>query len=239
MQYRDFISKNVFFWVTWVRPDYPRMWGSLEQICFFNLTGKNILRTNVNHAPVGFTPLLDTHACQHIFLLFSFDRWSRGRKRPPVFPGCNAQPTAGSLLGIYGSPWMCVCSAMPTPVVSPQPVQEPLVILWLPTLYLAGRDSGHSWADQPTNQFFSKTAWRIFSIFCMRVPYDKDKKCTRLFFKKKSDSLIIHENGFWPFLAILSSFAGSFWLILHILIDGVGPQVLTVIKMLGRVINYA
>ena len=73
----------------------------------------------------------------------------------------------------------------------------------------------------------------------MRVSYYKGKKLTRRFSRKNSGALIIHENGFWPFLAILSSFAGSFWLIMHILIDGVDPQVLTVIKMLGRVINYA
>ena len=73
----------------------------------------------------------------------------------------------------------------------------------------------------------------------MKVPYYKGKKLTRPFFRKNSGSLIIHENGFWPFLAILSSFASLLWLILHILIDKIDPQVLTVIKLLGRVINYS
>ena len=41
----------------------------------------------------------------------------------------------------------------------------------------------------------------------MRVPYYKGKKLTPQFSRKNSGSLIIHENGFWPFLAILSSFA--------------------------------
>jgi hypothetical protein len=58
-------------------------------------------------------------------------------------------------------------------------------------------------------------------------------------FPKNNGSLIIHENGFLPFLTILSSFAGSFCLISHILIDRIDPQVLTVIKLLERVINYA
>ena len=71
-----------------------------------------------------------------------------------------------------------------------------------------------------SEQFLSKTALRILIIFCMKVPYYKGKKLTQPFFRKSSGSLIIHENGFWPVLAILSSSAGSFWLILHILIDG-------------------
>ena len=43
-------------------------------------------------------------------------------------------------------------------------------------------------------QFFSKTALRIFLIFCMKVPYYKGKKRARRFFRKNSGSLIIHEN---------------------------------------------
>ena len=45
-----------------------------------------------------------------------------------------------------------------------------------------------------SEQFFSKTALRIFMIFCMKVPYYKSKKRARQFFRKKSGSLIIHEN---------------------------------------------
>ena len=67
-----------------------------------------------------------------------------------------------------------------------------------------------------SEQFSRITALRIFLIFFMNVPYYKGKKTTRPFFREKSGSLIIHENRFWPFLAILSSLAGSFWLILHI-----------------------
>ena len=73
----------------------------------------------------------------------------------------------------------------------------------------------------------------------MKVPYYKSKKRARRFFRKNTGSLIIHENGFWPFLAKLSSFAGSFCLLLHILIDRIDHQVPAVIKLLGRVINYA
>ena len=51
------------------------------------------------------------------------------------------------------------------------------------------------------------------------LPYCKSKKRARRFFRKNSGSLIIHENGFWPLFAILSSFAGLLWLMLHILID--------------------
>ena len=83
------------------------------------------------------------------------------------------------------------------------------------------------------------TAPRIFLIFCMNVPYYKDKKRAQRFSREKSGSLIIHENGFGHIWPILSRLAGSFWLILHILIDRVDPQVLTAIKMLGRVINCA
>ena len=43
-------------------------------------------------------------------------------------------------------------------------------------------------------QFCSKTALRIFLIFCMKVPYYKSKKRARRFFRKNSGSLIIHEN---------------------------------------------
>ena len=51
-----------------------------------------------------------------------------------------------------------------------------------------------------------KTALRIFSIFCTNVPYIKVTKRTRRFFREKSSSLIIHENRFWPFWAILINF---------------------------------
>ena len=54
--------------------------------------------------------------------------------------------------------------------------------------------------------FFWRTGLRIFPIFCMNVPYYKNKKRTRRFFREKSCSLIIHENVFWPFLAIFVMF---------------------------------
>ena len=60
------------------------------------------------------------------------------------------------------------------------------------------------------NHFSWKTALRIFPIFCMNVPYYKNKKRTRRFFREKSCSLIIHENRFWPFLAIFISFGWLF-----------------------------
>ena len=47
--------------------------------------------------------------------------------------------------------------------------------------------------------FSRRTALRIFLIFCMNVPYYKQKKRTRPFFRENSCSLIIHENRFWPF----------------------------------------
>ena len=47
------------------------------------------------------------------------------------------------------------------------------------------------------NQFFSKTALRIFLIFCMKVPYYKGKKRTRRFFRKNSGSLIMRKNAFF------------------------------------------
>ena len=40
-------------------------------------------------------------------------------------------------------------------------------------------------------QFFSKTALRIFLIFCMKVPDYKDMKTTRAFFEKNSGSFKI------------------------------------------------
>ena len=54
-----------------------------------------------------------------------------------------------------------------------------------------------------SEQFFSKTALRIFLILCMKVPYYKSKKCTRPFFRKNTGSLIIHENVAqkWLFLS--------------------------------------
>ena len=45
----------------------------------------------------------------------------------------------------------------------------------------------------------------------MNIPYYKGKKRTRRFFREKSSSLIIHENMFWPFLAIFGMFR---WFIL-------------------------
>ena len=42
--------------------------------------------------------------------------------------------------------------------------------------------------------FSRRTALRIFLIFCMNVPYYKQKKRTRPFFRENSCSLIIHEN---------------------------------------------
>ena len=48
-------------------------------------------------------------------------------------------------------------------------------------------------------QVFSKTALRIFMIFCMNVPYHKGKKRTRPFVRENSRSLIIHENVFWSY----------------------------------------
>ena len=45
-----------------------------------------------------------------------------------------------------------------------------------------------------SEQFFSKTALRIFLILCMKVPYSEGKKRTWRFSRKKSGSLIIHEN---------------------------------------------
>ena len=42
--------------------------------------------------------------------------------------------------------------------------------------------------------FFSKTALRIFLIFCLKVPYYKGQKRARRFFRRNSGSLIIHEN---------------------------------------------
>ena len=54
--------------------------------------------------------------------------------------------------------------------------------------------------------FSGKTALRIFPIFCMNVPYYKVTQRTRRFFREKSSSLIIHENVFWPFLAIFVMF---------------------------------
>ena len=56
------------------------------------------------------------------------------------------------------------------------------------------------------DQISRKTALRIFSIFCTNVPYIKVTKRTRRFFREKSSSLIIHENVFWPFLAIFVMF---------------------------------
>ena len=61
------------------------------------------------------------------------------------------------------------------------------------------------------DQISRKTALRIFSIFCTNVPYIKVTKRTRRFFREKSSSLIIHENVFWPFLAILINFG---WIVL-------------------------
>ena len=54
--------------------------------------------------------------------------------------------------------------------------------------------------------FSGKTALRIFPIFCMNVPYYKVTQRTRRFFREKSSSLIIHENRFLPFWAILINF---------------------------------
>ena len=48
-------------------------------------------------------------------------------------------------------------------------------------------------------------------IFCMNDPYHKGKKRTRPFVRENSCSLIIHENVFWPFLAIFVMFG---WFIL-------------------------
>ena len=57
------------------------------------------------------------------------------------------------------------------------------------------------------HHFSRITAPRIFLIFCMNVPYYKDKKRTRRFFRENSCSLIIHENvlkngHFWGFLTL-------------------------------------
>ena len=45
-----------------------------------------------------------------------------------------------------------------------------------------------------SQQDFSKTALRIFLIFCMNLLYHKGKKRTRPFVRENSGSLIIHEK---------------------------------------------
>ena len=52
-------------------------------------------------------------------------------------------------------------------------------------------------------QFFSKTALRIFLIFCMKVPYYKGKKRTRRFFREKSGSFNNDEYVYFSVPSIL------------------------------------
>ena len=47
-----------------------------------------------------------------------------------------------------------------------------------------------------SKQSFSKTALRIFMIFCMKVPYYKSKKRARRFFRKNTGSFKNHKNVF-------------------------------------------
>ena len=47
-----------------------------------------------------------------------------------MLPGCNAQATTQSLLGIYDFPWTRACSARHTSAVSPLLANEPPAILF-------------------------------------------------------------------------------------------------------------
>ena len=129
-------------------------WGSLEQIFFFTQSGLKCI-TNINHASVGYTSLLNTHACHQFFSsLFPFDRWRRFRERPRCFlgdlfcpghswhPSKNFMASPGSVTASAGPPqWEVPCLSL-----NHQPSYDSQL------LHLAGRDSGHSWANQPTNQ---------------------------------------------------------------------------------------
>ena len=78
--------------------------------------------------------------------------------------------------------------------------------------FSGGQASNSQCCPSLVREHFSRiTALRIFLIFCMNVPYYKGKKRTRPFFQENSSSLIIHENVFWPFLAILINFG---WIVL-------------------------
>ena len=71
-------------------------------------------------------------------------------------------------------------------------------------LHFSGGQAWECWSIYPRKIW--RTALRIFPIFCMNVPYYKVTQRTRRFFREKSSSLIIHENRFLPFWAILINF---------------------------------
>ncbi len=75
----------------------------------------------------------------------------------------------------------------------------------------------------------------------MNVPHYKGKKRTRPFFQENSGSLIIHENRFWPFLAIFSSLGPRIDSISHMMVVlNVSHHVAVVIGLENiRFINYS
>ena len=94
------------------------------------------------------------HICMYnqFFLLFLFDRWSTGRIKGPgvswgiVFAQVKPQPcrnfmTCHGRASLDPPQWRVPCLSL-----NHQPSYDSQL------LYLAGRDSGHSWANQPTNQ---------------------------------------------------------------------------------------
>ena len=133
---------------------YPVGWGSLEQICFLH---SDRIKMHNKHKPcIGrfYKSIVYTCMSLDFFPLFSFDRWRRIRKRPRcslgdlLCPGYSRQPSRnfmtspGSVTAAAGPPQRGV----PCLSLNHQPSYDSQL------LHLAGRDSGHSWANQPTNQ---------------------------------------------------------------------------------------
>ena len=68
---------------------------------------------------------------------------------------------------------------------------------------------GRSVGRLVSEHVFSKTALRIFLIFCMKVQHDNGSKRTRPFVREKSGSFNNHENVFLLILQFQIDFYGN------------------------------